>query len=47
MRKLSTLLLTTAVLASVALHPVLADEWREHGEGHEHGEWIGDIGHFH
>jgi hypothetical protein len=38
MRKLSSLLLTTALLASVAAQPVLADDWRWHGDIHRFHE---------
>ena len=47
MRKASALLLTTAFFASVALQPVMAEEWREHGGGHEGWHEHGDIGRFH
>ncbi len=36
MRKLSALLLTGALLASVAFQPALADDWRRHGEYHHY-----------
>jgi hypothetical protein len=51
MRKLSSLVLTTALLAAVAVTPVFADEGRGHERGERHGEgrseWRGDIHNFH
>ncbi|MGB9152053.1 MAG: hypothetical protein WCD70_03090 [Alphaproteobacteria bacterium] len=41
MRKLSALLLTTALLTSVAFQPALAQEWHGRGDGygfHDHGD---------
>ena len=34
MRKISSLLLTTALLASTSFSPALADDWHEHGDVH-------------